>query len=159
MLTDQLELKYYLAGHTCGGGSPRFQLGIDGDGDHHFTQFAGGPDQNAFGYIGDKAFGGLCVSNQWVYEDMTNNAPKWDLSQFAAPCGMTCTWMQVVTYFSTIWPNHRVENAVLVDDSSAFFIAGRGCSYFDLVSSGGETLDDWSDATDGGKEPTNCSGQ
>src|SRR5207253_6680915 len=139
MLTNQVELKYYLVGRTCGGGSPRIQLGISGDGNGTFNQFAGGPDQNAFGYLGDMPFGGGCVAGQWVHEDMTNSVPKWDLSQWTPlpTCDMTCTWTQMVTYFNTFYPNHRVLNANLVDDASGNpFPPGRGCAYFDLVTTG-----------------------
>src|SRR5438270_8841504 len=94
MLTDMVELKYYLVGRTCGGGSPRFQLGISLNGDGKF-------DHNAFGYTGDKPFGGGCLPNVWTYEDMTDRAAKWDLSQFTSDtpppaCDMTCTWTQMV---------------------------------------------------------------
>jgi hypothetical protein len=164
MFTDQLELKYFFVGRTCGGGSPRFQLGISGDGDPQFNQFPGGPDQNAFGYLGDRPFGGGCLMNQWVYEDMTNGVPKWDLSQFAASgaagfCGgnaMICTWAQVVTFFNTVFPNHRVLNAVLVDDSGGFFAPDRGCGYFDLVSTGRLTLTGHEETSGGGSQPNGC---
>jgi len=164
MLTNQVELKYYLVGRTCGGGSPRIQLGISGDGNGTFNQFAGGPDQNAFGYLGNVAFGGGCVPGQWVHEDMTNNAPKWDLSQWTpygagAFCGgnaMICTWSQMVTFFNTVFPNHRVLNANLVDDAGGFFVAGRGCAYFDLVTTGARTLNDHTDTSGGGKQPNSC---
>jgi len=156
MLTDQLELKYFFHDRTCGGGSPRFQLGISGDGDAQFNQFLGGPDQNAFGYLGDKPFGGGCVMDTWTFEDMTNNVAKWDLSQFAAPCGMTCTWAQVVAFFNTAFPNHRVLNAVLVDDSGGFFPLGRGCAYFDLVSTGRLTLTGHEETSGGGQQPNGC---
>ena len=117
------------------------------------------------GYIGDKPFGGGCLPNQWVYEDMTNSVPKWDLSQWTtygagAFCtganAMTCTWTQMETFFSTVFPNHRVLNALLVDDSGSFFTADQGCAYFDLVSTGGRTLSDWDDTSDGGKQPNGC---
>jgi hypothetical protein len=165
MLTDQVELKYYLVGRTCGFGSPRIQLGISGDGDPQFNQFPGGPDQNAFGYIGNMPFGGGCLMNQWVFEDMTNSVPKWDLSQYAATgsgafCtglnAFTCTWQQVVTFLNTRFPNHRVLNAVLVDDSGSFFAEDRGCGYFDLVSTGGRTLTSHADTGDGGTQPNGC---
>src|SRR5437764_767573 len=82
MLTNQIELKYYFAGNKlCGGGSPRIQLGISGEGDGNFKQFTGGPDQNAFGYLGDTdgSQTGQCAaaSNRWFHEDMTDNTPKW----------------------------------------------------------------------------------
>ena len=165
MLTNQVELKYYFVGRTCGGGSPRIQLGISGDGDGTFNQFPGGPDQNVFGYLGDKPFGGGCVPNQWVREDMTNNIPKWDLSQYTtagagAFCtganAMTCTWSQMVLFLNTVFPNHRVLNANLVDDAGSFFPLGRGCAYFDLVTTGARTLNDHTDTSGGGQQPNNC---
>jgi hypothetical protein len=164
MLTNQIELKYFLVGRTCGSGSPRIQLGISGDGDGNFNQFPGGPDQNLFGPLGDKPFGGGCLPDQWVHEDMTNNVPKWDLSQYAfagaaAFCGgnaMTCTWQQAVTFLQTVFPNHRVLNANLVDDAGSFFALGRGCAYFDLVTTGARTLNDHTDTSGGGKQPNNC---
>jgi hypothetical protein len=151
MLTDQLELKYYYVGRTCGGGSTRVQLAISVDGDNR-------AEGNAFGYIGDKPFGGGCLPNMWVYEDMTDNAPKWDLSQFVPvpACDMTCTWTQVVAYFTTTYPNHRVLNYVLVDDSQSFFFADQGCAYFDLVSAGGRTLSDWDDTAGGNNANNSC---
>jgi hypothetical protein len=161
MLTNQIELKYFFLNRTCGGGSPRIQLGISGDGDGNFNQFPGGPDQNAFGYLGDKSFGGACVMNVWVHEDMTDSAQKWDLSQWVATgrvpaCDMTCTWTQVVSYFQTFWPNHRVLNAVLVDDSGSFIAADRGCVAFDLVNTGARTYTNHEDASSSGTAPNSC---
>lgn len=156
MLTNQVELKYHFVGRTCGGGSPRVQLGISGDGDPTFNQFPGGPDQNAFGYLGDKPFGGLCVAGQWVHEDMTNNVPKWDLTQFGAPCAFTCTWAQMVLFLNTVFPNHHVLNANLVDDSASFFAGGQGCAYFDLFNTGARTLTGRADTGAGGNPPNNC---
>jgi hypothetical protein len=151
MFTDQLELKYFYVGRTCGGGSTRVQLGISLYGDNHL-------DHNAFGYIGDKAFGGGCLMGQWVYEDMSDNAPKWDLSQFVPPptCDMTCTWSQVVAFLNATYPNHRVLNYVLVDDSGSFFALDQGCAYFDLVSAGGRTLTDWDDTAGGNNAGNSC---
>ncbi|MGB2953090.1 MAG: hypothetical protein WBB74_06830 [Gaiellaceae bacterium] len=165
MLDNQVETKYYYVGRTCGGGSTRIQLGISGDGDSKFNQFPGGPDQNAFGYLGNMPFGGGCLMNQWVYEDMTNNAPKWDLSQYA-PFGsgafctggnpMTCTWAQMEAFLDTVFPNHRVLNEVLVDDSGSFFAPDRGCAYFDLLSAGARTLTRHDDTSGNGTGPNNC---
>jgi hypothetical protein len=155
MLDDQVELKYYYVDRTCGGGSTRFQLGIDSDGDGKF-------DGNAFGYVGDKPFGGGCLMNQWVYEDMTNNVKKWDLSQFpgsAVFCGgnsMICSWTDMENYFTTVWPNHRVLNEVLVDDSQGFFPADSGCAYFDLVSAGTRTLIDHDDTNNNPQAANGC---
>jgi hypothetical protein len=163
MLDDTVEVKYFYVGRSCGGGSTRIQLGISGDGDSTFNQVPGGPDQNVFGYLGDKPFGGGCIPNAWVYEDMTNNVPKWDLSQYAtygsaAFCGgnsMTCTWQQMELFLDTVFPNHRVLNEVLVDDSGSFVPTDRGCAYFDLLSAGARTLTNWDDTSDSGNTTAN----
>ena len=62
----------------------------------------------------------------------------------------------MVAFFNTVFPHHRVLNAVLVDDSGSFFPAGRGCAYFDLVSTGRLTLTGHEEASDGGQQPTGC---
>jgi len=164
-LDNMVELKYYYVGRTCSAGSTRFQLGISGDGDGTFNQYPGGPDQNAFGYIGDMPFGGGCIPGAWHYEDMTNSAPKWDLSQWTtfgagAFCtggnAMTCNWTQMETFFNTVFPNHRVLNEVLVDDSGSFAPTDRGCAYFDLVSAGARTLNNWDDTGGGNSQDNNC---
>ncbi len=169
MLTNQIELKYFFhSPKVCVGGSPRIQLGISGDGDGNFNQFPGGPDQNAFGYLGDTdGFQtGACAAAQdkWYHEDMTNNRPKWDLSQWAmsgkppvcALGALNCTWAEVATYFQSQWPNHRVLNAVLVDDSSGFAATDAGCAYYDLVNTGARTYTNHEDASGSGTAPNAC---
>ncbi|MGZ4281399.1 MAG: hypothetical protein ACXVEM_04270 [Gaiellaceae bacterium] len=149
-LTDMLDVKYFYVGRTCGGGSTRVQLGLDLNGD-------GKQDINAFGYLGDKPFGGGCPMNQWVYEDMTDGAAKWDTSQLGVTdtCrSFTETWSAMVSCITTEYPNHRVLNYVLVDDSQSFFAADRGCAYFDLFSAGARTFSNWDDASDGSKDNT-----
>jgi len=147
MLDNMVELKYFYVGRSCGGGSTRVQLGIDRDGDHKF-------DGNAFGYVGDKPFGGGCPSGEWVYEDMTNNSMKWDISQLGG--GMTMSWDQMETFINSVYPNHNVLNFVLVDDSASFFPTDKGCAFFDLVSAGPRTLINHEDTADGGQQPNNC---
>jgi hypothetical protein len=146
-LDDMVELKYYYVGRSCGGGSTRVQLGIDRDGNGTF-------DGNAFGYVGDKPFGGGCVPNTWVYEDMTNGSQKWDLSQLGG--SMTMSWDQMEAFLNTVYPNHRVVNFVLVDDSGSFVPTDKGCAYFDLVSAGPRTLTGHEDTSDGHTDPNNC---
>jgi hypothetical protein len=154
MLTDQVELKYYYVGRTCGGGSTRFQLGLDLDGD-------GKMDINAFGYLGDAAFGGGCLMNQWVFEDMTDQAPKWETSQLPVtdPCrSFVTTWAAMVSCITAEYPHHQVLNAVLVDDSQSFFAGDSGCAFFDQVAAGRDTLDEWDDTTGPGNQTANhCS--
>ena len=154
-IDNQLETKYYFVDRGCDGSSPRFELQIDGDGDGKWNQTAGGPDQNAFGYIGDKAFGGGCPEDTWVYEDMTNDAPKWDLTQWGG--GFTNTWDQVETFFTTNYPNHQVQGVRLIHDQS-FAGDGEGCAYFDLTSLSDKTIDGHEDVAGGGegKKANDC---
>ena len=137
--TNQLSLKYYFVNRTCSGGT-RVQLTISPSGKNNDPK-AG----NAFGYLGDVAFGGNCAANTWVYEDMTDAAPKWDLSQFhgltpAPSCNMTCTWAQVVTYFSN-FPGHKVLQFAVADDSCSFAVAACGTAYYDHVQAGDDSLE------------------
>jgi hypothetical protein len=69
-------LKYYFPARTCAGGSPRFQLAIDTDGDSS-------SNGNAFGYVGHVGFGGGCITGAWDFVDLTDAVPsRWDLTQF-----------------------------------------------------------------------------
>jgi hypothetical protein len=140
--TDQLSLKYFFVSRTCAGGT-RVQLAVSPSGKNNDPNTG-----NAFGYLGDQAFGGGCAQNAWVYEDMTDSAPKWDLSQFSSPaaaCGMTCAWPDVVTYFKTNFPNHKVLNFVLADDSCSFAPTACGTAYYDLISAGDDSLESKAD--------------
>jgi hypothetical protein len=136
-LDNQVQLKYYFEGtKQCIGGSPRIQLGVDCNGD-------GIRDWNAFGYVGDQPFGGLCDMNQWVFEDMTNNVAKWDLAQGGG--GMTNTWDQMETFINMACPNHRIVNGVLVEDACSFQPLNCGVTFYDNVVIGDQTLDDHKD--------------
>lgn len=138
MLKNQVQVKYFFVNRTCVGGSPRIQLGIDRDGDGQF-------DGNAFGYLGDKAFGGDCAPGTWVFEDMTNAAPKWDLGQFGGP--QTITWEAMEAFFRTNFPQHKVVNGVLVDDSCGFQSSSCGVVHFDNVVIGNRSINDHGDTT------------
>jgi hypothetical protein len=149
-LTNMLSLKYFFVSpRTCSGGSPRIQLFINpGDGT---------PPRNAFGYVGDKPFGGGCIEDMWVYEDMTDAVPKWDLSQWApasnAFCTLgnpfLCTWQQVVLFFDTVYPNHTVLSGGIYDDSCGFDPLACGKAYYDLVTVENRTLENREDTVQG----------
>ncbi len=145
-LTNELELKYYLVGRTCGGGSPRLSIQISRD----------GTDKNTgeiFGYVGPSGiFGGGCPMGQWTYQDLSQT-PSWDLTQFGGGYGNT--WAQVVTFFDTTYPNHRVVAGYLDDDSSGFFAGDAGCAYYDLVSVGARTYTSHEDADGKGDNAKN----
>jgi len=151
-LDNQVEVKYLFVGRTCSGGSPRFQLQIDGNGDGKFNQAPGGPDQNAFGPLGDVPFGGFCPMDMWRFEDMTNDVPKWDISQFGG--GQAVSWDAMEAFLNGAFPNHRVLMGSLVDDSSSFDPSTVGCAYFDALSIGAGSVtkrDETSDSGEGKK--------
>ena len=156
-LTNMVNIKYFFVSpRTCDGDSPRIQLLIDpGDGT--------GP-HNAFGHIGDKPFGGGCAMDIWVYEDMTNSVPKWDLSQFAgsgpfctASNPMLCTWQQVVAFFDTVHPNHQVLSGGVFDDSCSVSLSftppfaplSCGKAFYDLFTVENRTLENRQDTVQG----------
>jgi hypothetical protein len=69
------------------------------------------------------------------------------------------TWAQVVAYFDTTYPNHRVLEGFLDDDSSSFFAGDAGCAYYDLVSVGARTYTNHTDADGGpGAKTNSCPG-
>lgn len=145
-LTNQLGLKYYLVGRTCAGGSPRLSI---------FIAPTGNPKDDlraVYGYVGTGAFGGGCPSNTWVYQDLSQG-PQWDLqSQYGQGYGNT--WAQVVAYFDTNYPDHRVVYGYLDDDSAGFAPTTIGCAYYDLVSIGVRTFTNHDDASGKGTNNT-----
>jgi hypothetical protein len=139
-LDNQVQLKYYFVSpKTCILGSPRIQLAIDTDHD-------GKSNGNAFGYLGDKPFGGGCAMDQWVFEDMTDGAAKWDLSQFGG--GMTNTWDQMEAFFDGTFPNHQVLSSTLVEDPGSATPGSSGITYYDTVTMADQTADNWNDVSD-----------
>ncbi len=135
-LTDQIDLKYYFPARSCDGGSPRFQLLIDRDGDGQFVR-------NAFGYVGHGGFGAGCVTGMWDIIDMTDAVPaRWDITKFG---GGYQNWAGVVAFFNTVYPNHRVISGSLVDDSCSFAALSCGQAYYDLVTIENRTLENRQD--------------
>jgi hypothetical protein len=141
-LDHQINLKYYFPARSCSGGSPRVQVGIDRDGDGTF-------DGNAFGYVGHAAFGAGCVTGEWDIIDMTDNVPRWDLSQLGG--AMTMTWDQAEAFVTSTYPNHRVVNGVLVDDSCSFAPLACGQAYYDLFTYENRTLEGDQDTVKNGR--------
>jgi hypothetical protein len=141
-LRNMLSVKYFFEGRTCAGGSPRFQIRIDETGDG-----LDATDSNAFGYLGNQAFGGGCPPGEWVYEDMTNSAPKWDLSQLGG--AMTMTWDQVEVFLNTVYPNHKIIGCKFVDDSGSFAPTTIGIAYYDNIQCYDRILEDHLDVSRG----------
>lgn len=142
-LDNQLNLKYFFVNRTCAGGSPRIQLAIDKDGDGDF-------DGNAFGYVGNMAFGGGCTPNVWEFNDLTDNVARWDLSQLGG--GMTNTYDQMEAFLAATYPNYQILSGTLVDDSAGFAPTAAGKAYYDLLTIGDCTLDGGEDTTTDGDE-------
>jgi hypothetical protein len=158
-LDNMLEFKaWYAPPKTCIGGSPRFQLAIDRDGD-------GDSDGNVFLDTGINGSGSGCVPETWLYEDFTGGDGQTGLGTFASTGFITpneereCSasqlggpgvpgagvpWSQCETFFNTTFPAHVVCTVSLVDDQ--FGIAGMvGTAYYDLISAGRAT---WTDRSD-----------
>jgi hypothetical protein len=145
-LDNMLEFKAYFAsglpGRSCGGGSPRFQLAIDLDGD-------GVSNGNAFGYYGAPSTVG-CPPNIWKYEDFTDLILRWDLSQLAGtgeifpPPPFQVSW-DVAEILIGAFPNHVVCSGALVDDIYFASPAGQGDAYYDVISIGDETWTEFAD--------------
>jgi hypothetical protein len=147
-LDNQVEWKsYFVAPKTCVGGSPRMQLAIDLDGD-------GTSDGNAHGNFGPLPFGAGCVPNTWDDQDLTDAAPRWDVTQLTGPGEIPTPLPGNVNPFLVPWelletvvsafPNHRVCTGQLTDDT--FGIPGMsGIAYYDLISIGNETWNDRGD--------------
>jgi hypothetical protein len=156
MLDHQVEFKSFYVGRTCGGGSPRMQLAIDSDGDGDF-------DFNAHGHVNPPTFTG-CLMNTWRYDDLTDDLKRWETTPatiLVPPCGpvggpTTCSWDEIEARITTMFPNHQVLRAVLVDDSSSFFVAGLGCVYFDIVTAGRRTFSNHDDTNDNPGAANDC---
>ncbi len=141
-LTNQLSFHFRFAtGGSCGGGSPRYQLAIDTDGD-------GVSNGNAFGYAGPPPSFTGCPANAWLFQDLTGDGlTRWDLSQFNAELAavgqpsvpFVITWQQVLTVFGN-FPNHRVMTGALVDDTFTGSGRGIGFAFYDNIEIGDKKL-------------------
>jgi hypothetical protein len=142
-LDTQLGFKYYfVAPRTCGGGSPRVTLLVDSDGDGN-TNFA------AHGH--PVPFMG-CPTNTWVYENLTDNLGRWEVTPGGAVPGIPVfpfsPWDTLEAAITTTFPNHKILGAFLVEDSCSFFLAACGTAHFDLLTLENRTLEIWQDAVD-----------
>lgn len=139
---NQLGLKYYfVAPRTCGGGSPRLTLLVDSDGDGS-TNFA------AHGHVNPPVYA-ACRMNEWTYEDLTDDLPRWEVTPGGAVPGVPVfpfvTWDALETALSATFPTHKILAGFLVDDSCSFFPASCGKAYYDLVTIENRTLEIWQD--------------
>lgn len=146
-LDGLLSADYYFVGpKTCGAGSPRYSLFIDDNANGVWESPA---ERAVFGYIDPGAFGTGCVGNAWKHENLTDDMPRWDLTQFGGP-GLT-TWDVVKAFFAVRPGNDMVVFAKLIEDSCSFSAASCGTSYYDTIEIGDRnmTLENWSDTSMG----------
>lgn len=158
-LDNELNLKYYFVDRSCGGGSPRISLMIDVDGDRDV-------DANLHGYAGSLPSFAACPPQIWKFEDLTDDAPRWDITQVVndpdgplgpgqplcvpttcvppAGSGFVITWDVMETFFMTYFPNHVIQAGKLVDDSG-WFQPARGTAFYDLVTIDNRTLENRQD--------------
>jgi hypothetical protein len=141
-LTNQLGLKYFFVPpRTCGGGSPRLTLLVDADGDGD-TEFA------AHGHVNPPVYA-ACPTNQWRYEDLTDDNLRWEVTPGGAVPGVPVfpftPWDAFATAVTNAFPNHRVRAGFLVDDSCSFSPTTCGRAYYDLVTVENRTLEIWQD--------------
>ena len=141
-LTNQMNLKYFFEGRSCGGGSPRLTLLIDTDGDGD-TDFAG------HGHVNPPLYAG-CVTGQWKIEDLTDNLPRWEPTPGNAipgfPFWPPSPWKTFRDAVAAAFPAHQITAGFLVDDSCSFFAASCGKAYYDLLTIENRTLEIWQDA-------------
>ncbi|MGH2590188.1 MAG: hypothetical protein ACRDGW_05260, partial [Actinomycetota bacterium] len=137
---SQLGFKYYFVGRSCGGGSPRLTLLVDADGDGNFNQASG--DFAAHGH--PNPFVG-CPANTWVYENLTDDGPRWEVTPGGAVVGIPVfpfsTWDTLEAAITAQFPHHKVIGGFLVDDSCSFFPASCGEAHYDLVTVENRTLE------------------
>lgn len=148
-LDHQLSFKRaFVAPNTCDGGSPRIMLLIDANGDGRFEQAPQGPDFVAHGhvrppFVGCETSVPTGADNQpsvstllWRFEDLTDEQIRWEVT----PAGIAgigqigsagaVNWDGLEAAIHAAFPNHRVIQAVLVED----FNATAGVAYYDLVT-------------------------
>jgi hypothetical protein len=149
-LDTQLGFKYYFVGRSCGGGSPRVTLLVDADGDGDFNQASG--DFAAHGH--PNPFAG-CPMNTWVYENLTDNGPRWEVTPGGAVVGIPIfpfsPWDTLEAAVTAQFPNHQVLAGFLVDDSCSFAPMTCGEAHYDLLTIENRTLENDQDTVKNGE--------
>jgi hypothetical protein len=160
MLDNELELKmYFAAPRSCGGGSPREVVVIDVDGKGRNF------DLVLDGHVGSPpTVSGSCAAGEWLYQDLTDDLPRWDvraLTPGSQPTGTSpnayIPWDVAEAAVMASFPNHSVHLLRLVEDAHQFLVTNRGCAYYDVVSLGPRTVTDWSNtAGHRSRSPNTC---
>ncbi|MEX2645877.1 MAG: hypothetical protein WD249_06415 [Gaiellaceae bacterium] len=139
-LDGQLGFKYFFVNRSCGGGSPRLTLLVDANGDGTFDQSSG--DFAAHGHPNPFV---ACPANTWVYENLTDNGPHWEVTPGGAVEGIPVfpfsTWDTLEAAVTAQFPNHKVLAGFIVDDSCSFHLPACGEAHYDLVTIENRTLE------------------
>jgi hypothetical protein len=147
-LDHQLNFKWaFVAPHSCAGGSPRFILLIDANGDGQFQTAPNGPDFALNGQIRPPVFAGCETSAPtandggpapstllWRFEDATDEGTRWEVTGGVVPGFPPFpgpNWDAMEALVSAAFPNHRVLQVRLLED---FNPTGPGVSYYDLIT-------------------------
>jgi len=102
-----LSAEYNVTDDDCGGGSPRFQLNVDG--------------KNVFVYFGPTPNFTGCAQNTWLSTGnlIGSTDARFDLSQLGGP--MNATYQQAIAFFQTYTGSKTITGIQLVVDSGWFF--------------------------------------
>jgi hypothetical protein len=132
-LDNQLGFKYFMQNRNCGAGSPRIDLGLDTNDDGRADAFLEGHVQPDF----------LCVPNKWIYQDLTDDLPRWGSRGLTGgPGNVYAPWEVVEAGFGSV----NVVYGQLIEDSQSFKLDNRGIAFYDLVSLGNVTFEDHTDS-------------
>jgi len=135
----------YPPGGNCGGGSPRFQLGLDYNGD-------GVMDANVFVYVGPPPnFGGDqdvlngpppddCTYGLWRHEDVLDGLDRFDYGQ-VVPFASYTDQATAAAAVQAAQPNYHVMHVDLVWDSY-FFFPGKTTFWADNIRVNNFLLDE-----------------
>ncbi len=141
-LTNQIGLKYYFDKRTCHGGSPRIVLLVDAEGDGLVDFAANGHVAPLTNYTG-------CVMNKWITEDLTDDLPRWEITNASfpgVPSYPYLPWKTFAGLVASTFPNHKVRAGFLLDgESCSFAPTACGKAYYDLVTIENRTLEIWQD--------------
>ena len=141
-LDNQLEFKYFMQNRNCGAGSPRIDLGLDTNGDGSADAFLEGHVQPNF----------VCPNqNEWVFQDLTDQLPRWASRGLTGGPGNTFVpWETLEQTFGDV----PVVFGQLVEDSQAFKPDNRGIAFYDSVQLGNQDFEDHNDSANSGSAPT-----
>ena len=121
---------------------------VDADGDGKFNQFPNGLDFALNGHVNPPSTlgcptsvptasdGGPSLSTLlWRFEDFTDEGNRWEVTPGNAVGGLPAfpyaTWDLTEQVISTLFPNHQVLEALMLED---YITTPPGTAYYDLIT-------------------------